>query len=111
MSYTNERTLLETLVRIATALEAQNKIQLELAKSQTEIAKTHLEYAKTDADPLTITAADVRGARRELLLRYADELGVTTWGEEFDIVATESSNNDLRRWCLAKLAEEELVPS
>ncbi len=56
MSYTNERTLLETLVRIATALEGQNKIQLELAKSQTELAKAHLEYAKTDAvagEPLT----------------------------------------------------------
>lgn len=85
--------LLEQLVnhtdRIATALEAQ------------------LELTKRAFEP--ITSDKIRGARRELLLVYADELGVAAWGDKNGCDIPNCSNDDLRRWCLNTLAGEALT--
>ena len=80
----------DALERIAATLEAQREDQ------------------KASDDPEYITANDIRAARREMLLVYADELGVSGWADGKSIDISSKQNPWIRKRCLEAHAGDDL---
>ena len=80
----------DSIERIAVTLEAQREDQ------------------KASHDPEYITANDIRAARREMLLVYADELGVSGWADTKSIDISSKQNPWIRKRCLEAHAGDDL---